>query len=68
MWKSNTLKWNMPIIGEVPMMFYIPKCGEAYDELKDLIEEHGGMVVDKHECFTYQIKPEQAKLKMNDFY
>lgn len=58
----------MPIIGEVPMMFYIPKCGQAYNELKDLIEEHGGMVVEKHECFTYQIKPEYAKLKMKDFY
>ena len=26
------------------------------------------MVVDQHECFTYQIKPHKAKLKMKDFY
>ena len=29
---------------------------------------HGGMVVEQHECFTYQIKPEHAQLKMKDFY
>ena len=71
----------MPIIGEVPMskyyqifliclfiVFYIPECGEHYDNLKTLIEDHGGMVVDQHECFTYQIRPDQAKLKMKDFY
>ena len=34
-----------------------------------MIEEHGGMVVDQHECFTYQIKPNDAKLlKVKDFY
>jgi|TARA_B110001450_G_C17449780_1_gene411517 hypothetical protein len=49
-------------------VFYIPECGKVYDELKDLIEANGGMVVDQHECFTYQIKPENAKLKMKDFY
>lgn len=26
------------------------------------------MVVDQHECYTYQIKPQEAKLKMRDFY
>lgn len=26
------------------------------------------MVVDQHECFTYQIKPQDAKMKMKDYY
>jgi len=50
------------------IVFYIPECGAHYDELKELIELHGGMVVEQHECFTYQIKPEHAQLKMKDFY
>lgn len=49
-------------------MFYIPECGQVYDDLKELIDLHGGMVVEQHECFSYQIKPEHAKLKMKDFY
>ena len=36
----------MPVIGEVPLMFYIPECGEFYDKLKVLIEDHGGLVVE----------------------
>lgn len=42
-------------------MFYVPECGDDYFELKNLIHSHGGLVVDQHECYTYQIKPEQAK-------
>ena len=50
------------------MMFYIPKCGQVYIDLKYLIEAHGGIVVDKHESFTYQIQPWQVKLKQKDYY
>lgn len=49
-------------------MFYIPECGQIYEELKNLIEIHGGMVIEQHECFSFQIKPENAKLKSKDFY
>ena len=49
-------------------MFYIPECGEAYELLKAKIEENGGLVVEQHECFTYQIKPGEVKLKAKDFY
>jgi hypothetical protein len=35
---SKTLRWHMPIIGEVPMMYFIPECGEEYGKLKKLIE------------------------------
>lgn len=31
---SKTLRWHMSYIGEVPMMFYVPECGEDYIELK----------------------------------
>ena len=59
--KSKALRWYMPIIGEVPLMFYVPEInGERAEDLtgvRQLIEEHGGLVVDQHECFTYQIKP-----------
>jgi hypothetical protein len=56
----------MPIIGEIPMskyytlclyicilVFFVPECGEIYESLKTTIEEHGGILVDQHECFTY---------------
>jgi hypothetical protein len=49
-------------------VFYIPECGQIYEELKNLIEIHGGMVIEQHECFSFQIKPENAKLKSKDFY
>lgn len=40
-----------------------------YKDCKKKIEEHGGMVVDQHETYTYQIKPNDAKLlKVKDFY
>jgi len=51
------------------MMFYVPECGPEYDELKKIIEDNGGVVVEQHECYTFQIKPEYAKkLKQRDFY
>ena len=37
--------------------------------MKVIIEDNGGLVVEQHECYTYQIKPESAKmLKQRDFY
>ena len=78
--KSKALRWHMPIIGEVPLskyhhfyliclvVFFIPECGEVLSDVRNRIESHGGMLVDQHECFTYQIKPSDAKLKMRDFY
>ena len=29
--KSKTLRWYMPIIGEVPLMFYVPENGEEFE-------------------------------------
>ena len=66
--KSRTFRWHMPVIGEVPMMFYIPNCGEAYEDIKKKIEEHGGVVIDRYECFAYQIRPTKVNLHISDFY
>lgn len=53
---------SIPIIGEVPMVFYIPDTADAegFDEkrkLTILIEKNGGLLSEFHECFTYQIEP-----------
>ena len=46
----------MPIIGSAPMVFYLPPSRDQKD-LKILIEKHGGMTSEIHECFTYQVAP-----------
>jgi len=43
----------MALIGEIPMMFYFPNCGPEYSQLKKIIEDNGGLVVNKHEFHTY---------------
>ena len=48
---------SLPIIREVPMVFYIPKMHREFSDLKIMIERYGGVVTDIHECFTYQIIP-----------
>lgn len=50
-------------------MFYVPECGEEYDRIKRKIEDHGGLVVEQHECGTYQLKPDNvSSLKQKDYY
>ena len=44
------------------IVFYIPTCDEK-DMLKSLIEKHGGLTTEIHECFTYQLHP----LKVSEF-
>ena len=38
------------------MVFYLPPSADKND-MKVLIEKHGGLVSDFHECFTYQVAP-----------
>jgi hypothetical protein len=45
---------EIPIIGEVPMCFYMPDSPERKD-LERMIVSHGGRITEWHECFTYQI-------------
>ncbi len=40
----------------------------AFEEYASLIRRNGGLVVDQHECFSYQIKPESVKTNFSDFY
>ena len=47
---------EQPIIGKVPMVFYLPPSKERSD-MKVIIERHGGVVSEIHECYTYQIAP-----------
>lgn len=47
--------------------FYIPRCS-AYDDLNEKIRKNGGLVVDQHECFTYQIKPDGVKIGFSDYF
>lgn len=47
------------------LVFYIPKNCEEYDLLSGLIEKHGGIVSEKHECFTNQIHPLYVRNEKN---
>jgi hypothetical protein len=51
-------------------VFYVPTNNEVlYNRLRELIEAHGGMVVEYLECFAYQIFPnsDQSPQKRNFF-
>jgi len=43
---------QIPIVGKVPMCFFLPKSAEQSD-LKKLIENHGGRYTEIHESFTF---------------
>ena len=49
------------------MVFYLPPSREKND-LKALIEKHGGLVTDMHECFTYQIAPLNEEVKKSNYF
>ena len=54
---SKVFARKFPVIGYVPIGFYIPDCTSKY-ELRRQIERHGGIVI-KYEAFCYQIKPQK---------
>jgi hypothetical protein len=58
---------EIPIIGKVPMLFFVPEGSEKAD-LTKLITSHGGMVTHLHECFTYQICPLSSQLKDIEYF
>ena len=47
---------KLPIIGNTPMVFYLPPSADRTD-LRLLIEKHGGVISEFHECFTFQVAP-----------
>eukprot|EP00347_Sterkiella_histriomuscorum_P011097 403373765 len=64
---SRIFSQHFPIIGKVPMCFFIPPCIQ-FEELKDLIVKNGGKVLDTSESFSYQIKPDGSKTSFDNFY
>lgn len=49
------------------LVFYLPDSDYSADMAR-LIEKHGGKVTDQHECFTYQLKLENAKTNLTEYY
>ena len=62
-----TFTEEFPLIGQVPMQFYLPQSDD-YHKLKQLIEKHGGRVTNLHECFTYQVAPLNVNLKQSHYF
>lgn len=58
---------SFPIIGEVPISFFIPES-KSKAKLQKLIEEHGGIVINAYEPFMYQIKIEKECRLSKHFY
>ncbi|CDW87241.1 UNKNOWN [Stylonychia lemnae] len=48
---------NLPVIGRVPILFYIPKCKGA-GKLKSLVHQYGGIAIPQIECCAFQISPD----------
>jgi hypothetical protein len=49
---------TIPVIGKVPILFYVPECTPATAKVRRLIENHGGVIIYIPECCCYQIYPE----------
>ena len=58
---------TLPILGQTPMSFYLPPSKEKND-MKLLIQKHGGVISDMHECFTYQIAPLKDSVEKNQYF
>ena len=58
---------KLPIIGSAPMVFYLPPSKDRND-MKVLIEKHGGLISEIHECFTYQIAPISEDVPKTQFF
>ena len=58
---------EIPYIGEVSMLFYVPECEEK-DMIASIIEKHGGRLSNFHESCTYQINPIYSEVSHKDFF
>eukprot|EP00347_Sterkiella_histriomuscorum_P019406 403341744 len=54
---SQLFTEQLPVLGQVPLMFYIPKSRGA-GKLKSLIHQYGGIVIPQNECCALQIMPD----------
>ncbi len=48
----------IPVIGKVPILFYVPEVTPQAIKVRRLIEQHGGLIIFIPECCCYQIYPE----------
>ena len=58
---------RQPVLGLVPMSFYLPESVERADT-KAIIEKYGGKVEDEHECFSYQICPCSVEIPKQNYH
>lgn len=49
------------------MVFYLPQSNDRAD-MKTLIETHGGLVSEIHECFTYQVAPISEDVQKQQYF
>jgi hypothetical protein len=49
---------QIPIVGRVPILFYVPDVTPSARSIRRLIEAHGGIVIYIPECCCYQVFPE----------
>jgi hypothetical protein len=54
---------HLPVIGKVPILFYVPDCSPMATRVRRLIEQHGGLIIYIPECCSYQIYPECPDMK-----
>lgn len=64
---SKVFTQSFPIVGEVPIAFYIPDS-KSKPKLQKLIEDHGGIVINSFEPYMYQIKIERECKMSKHFY
>lgn len=74
-WDNTNLNWEkkeilseeIPLIGSVSLLFYIPETVKGREIMVDLIRQNGGNIAKFHECFTYQLGP-QENIKDHNYY
>ena len=57
--KKDILSEDIPWLGNVSLLFYIPDTVKGRDTMVDLIQQNGGNIVKFHEWFTYQLGPQE---------
>lgn len=55
---SELFTETIPVIGKVPILFYVPDCTPSANRVRQMIELHGGVIIYIPECCCYQIYPE----------
>ena len=64
---STIFSEEIPIYGQVALLFYIPDTIKDRETIIELIRQNGGNIVKFHECFTYQLGPKE-NLENHSYY